>query len=64
MMAPDSQIAKSPLWWSMSVGMRPFGLYWVYAGALCSPLSNSRKMVWKERPSSSSTMATFLLGGM
>lgn len=38
MMAPDSQMVKSLLAWSTSVGMRPLGFLSVYGACLCSPV--------------------------
>lgn len=35
------QTTKSLFLWSISVGMRPFGLNWVCSGALCSSFVKS-----------------------
>ena len=55
------QITKSSLWWSMSAGIRPFGLYFVKLSAFCSPLSKLRNLVSYVKPSSSRTTKTFLI---
>ena len=42
MIALDSQSAKSPLWWSTSVGMRPLGFRRTCGAFLCSNAEKSR----------------------
>ena len=54
------QMTKSLLPWSMRVGMRPLGLYFVYSGLFCSCFPKSRYFDSNSSPSSARTKATFL----
>ena len=54
------QITYPLLEWSMSVGTRPLGLYFVYSGLLCSSFAKSRYLDSKVKPSSARVKAAFL----